>query len=169
MCSERVKIRTNINLPYVEGKTILRSHKIRSTFYTKSTLRKFLCKLKGRVATEDKSNIVYEIHCSNCGTVYFGESKRSLKSRSDEHKGSVRNRNCEKDEIPKHCWELDHSFKWGQKKVVDIESKLIPRKIKETIHSLENANFINKISGMLPEIWLSNLQVVLSYFPISHP
>ena len=90
MCSERVKIRTNINLPYVEGKTILRSHKIRSTFYTKSTLRKFLCKLKGRVATEDKSNIVYEIHCS-------------------------------------------------------------------------------KISGMLPEIWLPNLQVVLSYFPISHP
>ena len=50
------------------------------------TLRKLLCKPKDRVATEDKSNIVYEIDCSNCQAVYFGESKRSLKLRSDEHK-----------------------------------------------------------------------------------
>ena len=38
------------------------------------------------VATEDKNNIVYEIDYSNCQAVYFGESKRSLKLRSDEHK-----------------------------------------------------------------------------------
>ena len=35
---------------------ILRSHKIRSTFYTENTLRKLLCKSKDRVATEDKNN-----------------------------------------------------------------------------------------------------------------
>ena len=55
---------------------ILRSHKIRLTFYTEMTLRKLLCKPKDRVATEDKNNIVYEIDCSNCQAVYFGESKR---------------------------------------------------------------------------------------------
>ena len=53
---------------------ILRSHKIRSTFYTENTLRKLLCKPKDQVATEDKNNIVYEIDCSNCEAVYFGES-----------------------------------------------------------------------------------------------
>ena len=73
----------SINLPYVEGiseklQRILRSHKIRSTFYTKNTLRKLLCKPKDRVAAEDKNNFVYEIDCSNCEAVYFGESKRSL-------------------------------------------------------------------------------------------
>ena len=62
-------------------------------------LRKLLWKPKNRVATEDKNNIVYEIDCSNCQTVYFGESKRSLKSRSDEHKRSVRNCDCDKNEI----------------------------------------------------------------------
>ena len=91
----------SINLPYVEGtseklRRILRSHKIRSTFYTENTLRKLLCKPKHRVATEDKNNIVYEIDCSNCEAVYFGESKRSLKSRSDEHKRPVRNCDCDK-------------------------------------------------------------------------
>ena len=54
------------------------SRKIRSTFYTEKTLRKLLCKPKDRVATEDKNNIFYEIDCSNCQAVFFGESKQSL-------------------------------------------------------------------------------------------
>ena len=64
------KIRMSIKLPYVEGTTeklrhIIKSQKIRSTFYTKSILRELLCKPKDRVATEDKSKIVYEMNCSN--------------------------------------------------------------------------------------------------------
>ena len=50
------EIRMSINLPYVEGtseklRRILRSHKIRSIFYTETTLRKLLCKPKDRVDT----------------------------------------------------------------------------------------------------------------------
>ena len=128
------EINMSINLPYVEGTSeklqrILRSHKIRSTFYTEMTLRKLLCKPKDRVATEDKNNIVYEIDCSNCQAAYFGESKRSLKSRSNEHKKPVRNCNCDKNEIDKHCWEADYNFNWDQKKVIYRESRLILRKI----------------------------------------
>ena len=109
------EIRMSINLPYVEGtseklRRILRSHKIRLTFYTEKTLRKLLCKPKNPVATEDKNNIVYEIDRSNCQAVYFGESKQSLKSRSDEHKRSISNCNCDKNEIAKYCWEADRNF-----------------------------------------------------------
>ena len=43
-------------------------------------------------------------------------------------------------------------IKLDDKKVIDWESRLIPRKIKETIHSLKNLDHINKISYMLPEI-----------------
>ena len=71
---QQEEIRMSINLPYVEGtgeklRRILRCHKIRSTFYTKKTLCKLLCKSKDRVATEDINKIVYEIHCSNCQAV----------------------------------------------------------------------------------------------------
>ena len=157
------EIRMSKNLLYIEGTSeklwhIPRSHKIRSTFYTENTLLKLLCKPKDLVATEDKTNIVYEIDCSNCEAVYFSESKRSLKLHSDEHKRSVRKCDCDKNEIAKYCWEADHNFSWDQKKVVDRESRLIPRKIKETIHSLKNPNHINKISYMLVEIWLPNLR-----------
>ena len=79
------EIRMNINLSYIEGTCeklwrILRSHKTGSTFYTEKTLQELLCKSKDEVATEDKSNIIYQTECSNCQAVYFGESKRSLKS-----------------------------------------------------------------------------------------
>ena len=120
------------------------------------TLRKLLCKPNDQVATQDNNNIVYEIDCSNCQAVYFGESKRSLKSGANEHKRSVRNCDCDKNEIAKHCWEADHNSNWHQKKVIDTGSRFIPRNIKETIHSLKNTNQINKISYMLPEIWLPN-------------
>ena len=45
---QKEEIRMSINLPYVEAtseqlRCTLRSHKIRSTFYTESTLRKLLC------------------------------------------------------------------------------------------------------------------------------
>ena len=118
------------------------------TFFLKR-LRKLLCKPKNSVVTSDKNNIVYEIDCSNCQAVSFRESKRSLKSRSDEHKRSIRNCDCHKNETAKHCWEGDQNFNWDQKKVIDKESRLVPRKIKETIHSLKNANHIKKISYML--------------------
>ena len=138
----------SVNLSYVKvsskkPKYILRSHKIRSTFYTESTLQKFLYKPKDRVATKDKNNIFYEIGCSNCEAVYFGETKWYLKWRSDEHKRSVRNCNYDKNEIAKYCFEADQNFSWDQKKVVDKESRLIPWKIKETMHSLKNPNHIN--------------------------
>ena len=153
----------SVNLPYVEGSSqklrrILRSHKIWSTFYTENNFRKLVSKPKDRVATEDKNNIVYKIDCSNCEAVYFSESKRSLKSRVDELKRSIRNCNCKCDEYSKHCWEADHNCSLDQKKVVDRESSLNPRKIKETINSLKNPNHINKIAYMLPETWLPNLR-----------
>ena len=90
-----------IYLLYVEGaseklRRILKSHKIRSTLSTEKTLRKLLRQPKDRVATEDKNNIAYEIDCSKCEAVSFGESKWSLKSRSDEHKRSDRNCDCDK-------------------------------------------------------------------------
>ena len=78
-------------------------------------------------------------------------------SGSNEHKISVRNCDCDKNEIAKHCWEADHNFNLDHKKVIDRESRLVPRKIKETIHSLKNPNHIDKISYMLPEISLPNL------------
>ena len=85
------------DLLYVEDsiekrRRIFRPSNIISTFYIKNTLRKLLCKLKD----QDKNNVNNEIDCSNCNAVYFDESKRSLKLRSNERERSAKNCNCEK-------------------------------------------------------------------------
>ena len=67
-------------------------------------MHKRLCKPKDRVGTKDKNKIAYEIDCSKCKTVYFGESKRSLKLHLDEHERPVRDCDCEKNEIAKQFW-----------------------------------------------------------------
>ena len=76
--------------------------------YDRLSTLKWLCvnsfvNKKEGVTTEHKNNIVYEINCSNCQAVYFGESKWSLKLRSDEHERSVRICDCDKNETAKHC------------------------------------------------------------------
>ena len=110
---------------------------------------KLVCKPKDRKAAEDKNNIFHDMDCSNCNAVYFGESKWSLKSRSNEYKILV---DCHKNEIAKHCKEADHRFSWDHKKAVVRQGRLISRMIRETIPCLKNPNHINKISYMLLEI-----------------
>ena len=77
----------SINLPYVRGI----SEKLWGVSTMKTFYVHYFVKPKDRLATEIKNNIVYEIDRSKCKAVYFGECKRSLKSRSDEHKRSVKN------------------------------------------------------------------------------
>ena len=61
-----------------------------------------------------------------------------------------------KNEIAKHCWEADHNFSLDQKKIVDRDCSFIPKMIEEIIHSLKNPNHTQKVSCMLPEVWLPN-------------
>ena len=107
-----VEIKISINLPYFDGAIeklpgVLRSRKFKSTFYNERTLYKLLKLLANRkvkVAREDKDNIVQEIiNCSNGKAFHFGESKQSLKWRSDKHKRSLRNCDCETNETAKDC------------------------------------------------------------------
>ena len=110
------------------------------------------------MVTEDKNNIVSQINCCNSEGVYFGESKWFLKSQSDEKKNDLlKIVIVARMKLQNTCCKEYHNFSCVQKKVFDAVSRLIFRKVKETIHSLKHSNQINKIFYMLPEKWLPNL------------
>ena len=44
----------------------------------------------------------------------------STKSRSEEHRRSVRDCDYKWDEIEKQSWEINHNFSWDQKEVVNF-------------------------------------------------
>ena len=81
---------------------ILKSNKVTSPFYIENTLHKLLCKPKSSVTTEQKISIVYKVHCTNCQAVYFGESKRSFKSRFNWHMRPVKNCDIKVNKICQH-------------------------------------------------------------------
>ena len=83
-----------------------------------------------------QKQFVYEIDCIGCEAVYLSEFKPSSKPRLDEQKRPVKNCDCEKNEIAKHCCEANIYFSWDQKTVVDRESRLITRKILGTNSTL---------------------------------
>ena len=88
---EEIKI-MSINLPLIENATenlrpILRSHKTSSTFFTENTGVNY--SVNQIVAIEHKNNVLCQIECNKCRAVYFGESKRPLKSRPNELKRIV--------------------------------------------------------------------------------
>ena len=131
------EIKMSITILYVENTIerlphVFKSYKIRSTFYTENTLHKILCKPKDVLLRKIKTILFMKL-TSDYKAVYIGESERSLKSWSDEHKRPVRNWDYDKNEIAKHYCEANHNFSWNEKKVVDQESRLIHRKIIESI------------------------------------
>ena len=145
-------------MPYIPEtsnvlRRVLHDFKIRSVFHSKNTLRSVLSKPKDKIGMESQSNIVYEIPCKDCDSVYVGETKRQFKTRVKEHMTAVRNCDIDKYEIAEHSWKNDHVIDWDNKKIIDRESGWTARKVKETIHSFNKSNRINSISYQLPEIW----------------
>ena len=66
-------------------------------------------------------------------------------------------RDTDKNEIVDYGLKNDHRFNFEGKSVIDCETNTVPRKVKETIHSIKDKNHINSIFHTLPDIWLPTL------------
>ena len=65
-----------------------------------------------------RTNVVYNMSCSDCPWSYVGETGRSFETRKKEHIRSVKN--CKKgSNIGKHAWDLDHRIDFNNGKVID--------------------------------------------------
>ena len=87
-----------------------------------------------------QTNIVYSFKCHNCPAIYIGETKRSLKTRINEHKN---NKNSES-VLFRHQAEFNHEFDWEHVKIIDYESDYKKRLTSEMIHIKCNKFSINK-------------------------
>ena len=114
-------------------------------------LRQQLMTVKGKLDKHDVKGIVYSIPCE-CGSLYIGETGRTLKTRLMEHKRSVCNRDTNNG-ITVHVIETDHSVQWEQAAVIKTEEFITKRKVQEalTIRTTDNMNLDPGL--MLERIW----------------
>lgn len=98
--------------------------------------------LESKVPTKDRINTVYKVNCNKCPKCYIGQSKQHLKNRMRGHKYEVKQQLVEKSALASYALTLGHTFDFDNAQVVDNESNLYKRLIKE-IHISQNDS-VNK-------------------------
>ena len=88
-----------VTLPYISGITdalrrILQKQNIRVATKPLKTLQRMFPSPKHQIPPEQRTNVVYNIPCSDCPWSYVGETGRSFETRKKEHIRSVKN--CKK-------------------------------------------------------------------------
>ena len=119
-------------------------------------------RVKDRVPTSMKSNMVYCVPCS-CGKVYIGETVRRLETRIKEHEDACKKGTTEKSAIAKHAWTTNHAIEWNETTVLDQARRRKELMIKEALHiSLTPENQrLNRDGGLeLPACWTAILKVL---------
>ena len=79
---------------------------IRTVFKSTGTLRQLLMNVKTPTLEMNGKEVVYQIPCQDCDSVYIGETGRSLGKRIMEHKYAV-----QRSETGRMEWQCMHGMK----------------------------------------------------------
>jgi hypothetical protein len=147
-----------ICLEYIPGHSEnLRRHlnkfNVRTTFKSSFTLRSTLSYTKPFNPTQHSKNSVYSLPC-DCGKTYFGESKRPLNIRANEHRQKVKTKQVLTSLLAKHyCSREDHNIMWEDMKIILKEPDHFKRRIKEAAVINIRSEAISQASYDLPAVW----------------
>ncbi len=105
----------------------------------------------------DKTNVVYCAPCSDCSTLYIGETKRSLRVRGKEHKAAITAGDTTHSALAEHCINQRHNFRLESLRAIDSEAKLRKRRVKESLYISASNNSCNnkQFSVHISQAWLS--------------
>ena len=102
-----------VNLANVGVKVAIKPH---------LTIKKLLPSLKGPLDNSEKSCLVYQVLCRDCSFVFIGQTKRDLKSRSDEHKRAIKNQGPDLSALSEHSIAMYHIISWTKAKILKLET-----------------------------------------------
>ena len=83
-------------------------------------------------ANDGRKEVVYQIPCQDCDSVYIGETGRSLGKRITEHKCAVKTGD-RKNGVAVHAWDEGHRVDWEGVKILESEPHYLKRRVLEAI------------------------------------
>lgn len=132
-------------IPYIDRvatklKKIIENQNNKLVFYNKKTTRAIHTKLKDKIDTNLKSNVVYRFPCS-CGKHYYGQTRQYISSRIKQHQYDVKRcktkgkNHTSLTGVMKHINEHpDHVMKFDEVEVVEQEPNYRKRLLYEAWH-----------------------------------
>ncbi|XP_044761981.1 uncharacterized protein LOC123319183 [Coccinella septempunctata] len=151
-----------VSLPFVPSLTgkltnILNEiENIRIAKYNPLTVKNIFSKIKDKVPTMSRSDVIYRIPCGGCNSVYIGQTAQCLRKRIALHRSDARLL-PERCALASHSSSLDHTFQYDDVEILSTSSNYNKRTFLEMCFINENTNNINKKTD------LKNLSVVYSY------
>ena len=70
---------------------------------------------KDRLPTDQIPGTIYALECTDCSSVYIGETERTAKQRSKEHQMHTRTGHTELSAVANHAHKYGHSVQWTPK------------------------------------------------------
>ena len=102
----------------------------------------------------NKCGIVYKISCSDCNSVYIGQSKDCLHTRLEQHRSACRLLQPEKSALAEHSIKEGHNIDWKNAKVITRQTKWRQRLFAEAVHTHRHyKNALNRCDLYLPAVY----------------
>ena len=140
-------------IPYVKGisepiSRILRTAGLKVAMKPHSTIRQLLGTPKDKDDTVDKAGVVYKITCNDCEATYIGQTGRHLRDRLKEHRKAVESGNTHHSGVAEHAYKAHHNVDLDNITVLDQESNLQRRLVREALHIRHQAPAMNRDRGL---------------------
>jgi len=113
------------------------------TFSCFNKLNRFIKAHKDVLPLSSRSNVVYQINCSDCEASYVGQTKRTLSTRVGEHRNHIRRNSTQFSVITEHRLRSQHEFDWDNVRVLNQEPNYNKRLISEMIHIKKQKQGLN--------------------------
>lgn len=134
--------RKYVGVTYVAGSTDILANLSRKETRATNTMMSRFPKLKDNDDILKKSNVIYQIPCAGCDTVYIGQTKMYLGVRLKEHKRAIE-KSWETPEaaikigecaVVEHYRNTEHDMNFQKTKILDRESRVGKRQTLEAVH-----------------------------------
>ena len=76
----------------------------------------------------NRKEVVYQIACQDCDSVYIGVTGRSIGKRITEHKYAVKTGD-RKNGVAVHAWDEGHRVDWEGVKIPESEPQYLKRRV----------------------------------------
>lgn len=133
---------------------------VRAVFKSSGTLRELLTRVKRPIPEMSKKDIVYQIQCRDCYSVYIEETGGSLERRVTEYKYVVKTGDGRKNGVAEHAWDEGHAVDWKGVRILECEQNYWKRRTLKAIWIKKTGERNSNLDCglMLKQTWLAYIQ-----------